>query len=113
MPKPNAADGIPASKVITDPDRLGRYAHDEAEWTPAGPPLAVVRPQDKVASGAPCCTERPYRSGSLSSTARRAAASACSSPTSRAVSVSLTTCSSPCARARSKTSSGVTVPGGA
>ncbi|MFF2140707.1 FAD-binding oxidoreductase, partial [Streptomyces sp. NPDC058193] len=46
MPKPNAADGIPASKVITDPDSLGRYAHDEAEWAPAGVPLAVVRPQD-------------------------------------------------------------------
>ena len=46
MPKPNAADGIPAGKVITDPDGLGRYAHDEAEWAPAGLPLAVVRPQD-------------------------------------------------------------------
>ncbi|MGA6873689.1 FAD-binding oxidoreductase [Streptomyces pratensis] len=44
--KPNAADGIPAGKVITDPDSLGRYAHDEAEWAPAGLPLAVVRPQD-------------------------------------------------------------------
>ncbi|MER6230242.1 FAD-linked oxidase C-terminal domain-containing protein [Streptomyces sp. NPDC001616] len=46
MQKPNAADGIPAGKVITDPDGLGRYAHDEAEWAPAGLPLAVVRPQD-------------------------------------------------------------------
>ncbi|MBL1291258.1 FAD-binding oxidoreductase [Streptomyces sp. NPDC017201] len=46
VPKPNAADGIPAVKVITDPDSLGRYAHDEAEWAPAGVPLAVVRPQD-------------------------------------------------------------------
>nr|WP_237524622.1 FAD-linked oxidase C-terminal domain-containing protein [Streptomyces sp. SID7815] len=25
---------------------MGRYAHDEAEWAPAGLPLAVVRPQD-------------------------------------------------------------------
>ncbi|MEV0011965.1 FAD-linked oxidase C-terminal domain-containing protein [Streptomyces sp. NPDC047973] len=46
MPKPNTADGIPAGKVITDPDGMARYAHDEAEWAPAGRPLAVVRPRN-------------------------------------------------------------------
>ncbi|MEU9359323.1 FAD-linked oxidase C-terminal domain-containing protein [Streptomyces sp. NPDC048301] len=46
MPKPNTADGIPAGKVITDPDGMARYAHDEAEWAPAGMPLAVVRPRN-------------------------------------------------------------------
>ncbi|MEV3928089.1 FAD-binding oxidoreductase [Streptomyces sp. NPDC049944] len=44
MPKPDAADGIPAVKVITDPDSLGRCARDEA-WAPAGLPHAVARPQ--------------------------------------------------------------------
>ena len=38
VPKPNAAEGIPARQVITDPDSLGRYAHDEAEWAPRGVP---------------------------------------------------------------------------
>jgi glycolate oxidase len=46
VPKQNTAEGIPASRVVTDPDSMGRYAHDEAEWAPYGQPLAVVRPQD-------------------------------------------------------------------
>lgn len=35
---------IPAEDVITNPDSLQRYSHDEAEWAPYGTPLAVVRP---------------------------------------------------------------------
>ncbi len=34
---------IPAGGVLTDPDTMARYAHDEAEWAPHGRPLAVVR----------------------------------------------------------------------
>lgn len=79
-------------------------------------PHGILDPGKVVVPGAPPVRRglrrAAYRSGSLSCTARRAAASACSSPTSRAVSVSLMTCSSPCARACAKTSSRVTVPGG-
>jgi glycolate oxidase len=35
---------LPAGSVITEPDSLERYAHDEAEWAPYELPLAVVRP---------------------------------------------------------------------
>lgn len=35
---------IPAADVITNPDSLQRYSHDEAEWAPYGTPAAVVRP---------------------------------------------------------------------
>ena len=35
---------LPAGSVITDPDSLERYAHDEAEWAPYALPLAVIRP---------------------------------------------------------------------
>lgn len=38
------AGSIPADDVITNPDSLERYSHDEAEWAPYGIPLAVVRP---------------------------------------------------------------------
>ncbi|GAB3289674.1 FAD-binding oxidoreductase [Parasphingorhabdus pacifica] len=34
---------LPDHLMITDPDSLGRYAHDEAEWAPYGKPAAVVR----------------------------------------------------------------------
>lgn len=40
------AAGIPAQRVITDPDSVAAYRHDEAEWAPHGVPLAVVRPRD-------------------------------------------------------------------
>lgn len=73
------------------------------------------RPQG-ITAGRPHRGRRPgesQTSGSLSSTERRAAARACSSPMSRAVSVSLMTCSSPWARARSTTSSGARCAGGA
>lgn len=40
------AAGIPAARVITDPEGTARYRQDEAEWAPSGSPLAVVRAQD-------------------------------------------------------------------
>ena len=33
-------------RVITDPDIVASYAHDQAAWAPHGKPLAVVRPRD-------------------------------------------------------------------
>lgn len=38
-------DSIPAQRVLTEPDSMARYQHDEAEWAPYGMPLAVVRPR--------------------------------------------------------------------
>ena len=38
-------DGLPSGRVLTDPDLMAGYAHDEAEWAPHGDPLAVVRPE--------------------------------------------------------------------
>ncbi len=35
---------LPAADVLTEPDSMLRYSHDEAEWAPYGIPLAVVRP---------------------------------------------------------------------
>ncbi|MQA01698.1 MAG: FAD-binding protein [Streptosporangiales bacterium] len=35
---------VPPDRVVTDPDLLRSYEHDEAEWAPHGAPLAVVRP---------------------------------------------------------------------
>jgi glycolate oxidase len=40
------AELLPAAEVITNPDSMERYSHDEAEWAPYGTPLAVVRPVD-------------------------------------------------------------------
>lgn len=34
---------LSAEQLLTDPDSVGRYAHDEAEWAPYGKPAAVVR----------------------------------------------------------------------
>ncbi len=47
------------SKVVVDPDSIGRYAHDEAEWAPFGTPTAVVRPAgtDDVAAAVAVCAE--------------------------------------------------------
>ena len=39
---------LPATDVLTDPDSLIGYSHDEAEWAPYGTPLAVVRPTSAV-----------------------------------------------------------------
>ncbi|SFL56209.1 FAD-binding oxidoreductase [Geodermatophilus ruber] len=35
---------LPADRLVTDPDVLASYAHDEAEWAPWTLPVAVVRP---------------------------------------------------------------------
>ncbi|WP_067679129.1 FAD-binding oxidoreductase [Nocardia miyunensis] len=35
---------LPAGRVVTDPDVIERYGHDEAEWAPYETPLAVLRP---------------------------------------------------------------------
>ena len=39
---------LPAECLITNPDSLERYAHDEAEWAPYALPIAVVRPTDSA-----------------------------------------------------------------
>ncbi|HEV8625482.1 MAG TPA: FAD-binding oxidoreductase, partial [Acidimicrobiia bacterium] len=36
---------LPAGMVVTDPDIMGSFVHDEAEWAPFGQPVAVVRPR--------------------------------------------------------------------
>jgi glycolate oxidase len=36
---------LPADRVVTDPDVLRSYAHDEAEWAPYALPTAMVRPR--------------------------------------------------------------------
>src|SRR4051812_25910076 len=36
---------LPADRVVTDPDVLASYAHDEAEWAPWQLPAALVRPR--------------------------------------------------------------------
>jgi glycolate oxidase len=36
---------LPADRVLTDPDAMAGYLHDEAEWAPFEPPLAVARPR--------------------------------------------------------------------
>jgi glycolate oxidase len=38
-------DRLPAGTVVTDPDIMGSFVHDEAEWAPYGQPVAVVRPR--------------------------------------------------------------------
>ena len=35
---------LPAGRVVTDPDVLASYAHDDAEWAEHALPLALVRP---------------------------------------------------------------------
>lgn len=35
---------LPESALLTDPDSVARYAHDDAEWAPHGKPFLVVRP---------------------------------------------------------------------
>src|SRR5690242_13191142 len=39
------AGRLPSGAVVTDPDVMGRFVHDEAEWAPFGKPAAVVRPR--------------------------------------------------------------------
>ncbi|MBW0111917.1 FAD-binding oxidoreductase, partial [Pseudonocardia sp. KRD-182] len=35
---------LPAQHLLTDPDTVAPYLHDEAEWAPHGAAVAVVRP---------------------------------------------------------------------
>jgi glycolate oxidase len=37
---------VPSDRVVTDPDVVAGYAHDQAAWAPHGTPLAVVRPRE-------------------------------------------------------------------
>jgi glycolate oxidase len=37
--------GLPPERVLTDPDAMAAYLHDEAEWAAHGLPLAVVLPE--------------------------------------------------------------------
>ncbi|TDD49900.1 FAD-binding protein [Saccharopolyspora elongata] len=45
--------------LLTDPDSVARFAHDEAEWAPHGEPLAVVRATstDDVVAAVRICAE--------------------------------------------------------
>ena len=45
---------LPAADVLTEPDSMLRYSHDEAEWAPYGIPLAVVRPVTAAETQAWC-----------------------------------------------------------
>ncbi|MFF9561422.1 FAD-binding oxidoreductase, partial [Streptomyces albus] len=36
---------IDADRLITDPDIMASYIHDDAEWAPYEMPVAVVRPR--------------------------------------------------------------------
>ncbi len=36
---------LPPERVVTDPEAMAGYLHDEAEWAPHGLPVAVVRPE--------------------------------------------------------------------
>ncbi|WIY07256.1 FAD-linked oxidase C-terminal domain-containing protein [Amycolatopsis mongoliensis] len=38
------AAGLPADRLVRDPDVVGSFAHDEAEWAPYALPAVVVRP---------------------------------------------------------------------
>ncbi|HET6825443.1 MAG TPA: FAD-binding protein, partial [Amnibacterium sp.] len=35
-------EAVPTGRMLTDADAVARYAHDDAEWAPYDPPLAVV-----------------------------------------------------------------------
>src|SRR3954454_3851776 len=39
------ATALPADRLVTDPDVLASYAHDDAEWAPWELPAALVRPR--------------------------------------------------------------------
>ncbi|WP_222266037.1 FAD-binding oxidoreductase [Modestobacter marinus] len=39
------AAALPADRLVTDPDVLASYAHDDAEWAPYELPVALVRPR--------------------------------------------------------------------
>ncbi|MGI5128736.1 FAD-binding oxidoreductase [Pseudonocardia sp. CA-107938] len=48
---------LPPRRVLTDPDTVRSYLHDEAEWAPYGQAIAVVRPEstDEVAAVVRVC----------------------------------------------------------
>lgn len=50
---------LPPGRVLTDPDVVASYRHDEAEWAPHGAPLAVIRPEStaEVATVVRTCAE--------------------------------------------------------
>jgi glycolate oxidase len=54
---PELLAALPRGRVLTDPDVVERYRHDEAEWAEHGRPLAVVRPEStaEVASVVRAC----------------------------------------------------------
>ena len=54
------ARALPAERLLTEPDSVGRYAHDEAEWAPCGKPAAVVRASgtEDVVAVVRACAER-------------------------------------------------------
>src|ERR1700755_1345761 len=43
---------LPADRVVTEPDVVRSYLHDEAEWAEHGSPRAVVRPLETAEGGA-------------------------------------------------------------
>ncbi|MCM2577560.1 FAD-binding oxidoreductase [Streptomyces meridianus] len=45
MPAQQLSAALPEGRVVTDPAAVQGYVHDEAEWAPYEPPLAVVRPR--------------------------------------------------------------------
>src|SRR3954468_7935112 len=53
------AAALPADRLVTDPDVLAAYAHDEAEWAPWELPAALVRPRsaEEVQSVVRLCIE--------------------------------------------------------
>jgi glycolate oxidase len=54
---------IPADRVLTDDAALERYSHDDAEWAPYSPPLAVVLADsvDEVAAAVRIAAESDIR----------------------------------------------------
>ncbi|MBN9102661.1 MAG: FAD-binding protein [Pseudonocardia sp.] len=57
---PALFEHLPTDRVITDPDVMASYSHDEAEWAEHGAPLAVVRPTStaEVAAVVRTCAQR-------------------------------------------------------
>ena len=54
------AGALAPGRLLTDPESVGRYAHDEAEWAPHGKPAAVVRAgsTEDVVAVVRACAER-------------------------------------------------------
>ncbi|GAA2791887.1 FAD-linked oxidase C-terminal domain-containing protein [Saccharopolyspora taberi] len=53
--------GLDEQRLLTDPDSVARFAHDEAEWAPFGKPVAVVRAtstEDVVTAVRACAEHR-------------------------------------------------------